>query len=670
MSSLGKRSKEAIESTLLEGMNPEQQEVIKHVDGPLLVVAVAGAGKTASLTRRVARLVAVEDIEPSRILAVTFSRKGADEMNERLRQLIGSTEARIGTFHSVALEIHREEFVDSGGAWVWQIDDKNRYRTILKETCGYKELDWKKSDITFLESYVSLCKSNMARPESEAAKAIAQKMYVSDPKPHKNPSMVVRAYFRAEEIRRERGLLTFDDMLFDVIELMRSNEDVRYRWASKWDYVLQDEAQDQNIAQLEMGEMMSRDHKNYMIVGDPAQCIFTWRGADPSKLLSFERDWGAKVILMNRNYRCGESIIETANNALNIMRPDTRLDVQMVCERKTESEVTSHIYKCLDTEASAVGDKILAMMEDGMEPRDFAILYRTNAQSRAPEEQMISRRIPYRIIKGFNFYDRKEIRALVSYLRLAEGRGDEEDMAKCINTPFRFLGKAFVDRMRDVSYKYRDEGGYDWSAVLDEVCRSAKIQSRQRSAAESWLSLVNSCRAAIRMGDNAPDGDERRRLALPCNLMNDIIRETKYLDFVQREEGEENTENSRVSNVREMVRAAERFRNTTELLDYIEKQINSSKRERGKKDPNKVTLCSLHASKGLEWPVVFLVGCAEGVLPHGRAEDPEEEKRLFYVGVTRARDHLHMSTPTNFGNKIGLEPSVFLQASGHQPKAG
>jgi len=658
-----------VEAKLLDGLNPEQEAVVKHDKGPLLVGAVAGAGKTHALVRRVGYLVAVRGVHPSRVLAVTFSKKGADEMQERLDALIGKSDARIGTFHSLAYEILRMEVP---AYREWKVDDRNRYRICLKDATGYKEMDWKAADVTVLEHFVSLCKCDMARPESDVAAAIAQGIYQKNPKAATNPRMMLEAYSRAEEIRRERQLLGFDDMLMEAVELLRDDNDLRHRWASKYDYVLQDEAQDQNLCQLLMGELLAQDHRNYMLVGDPAQTIYTWRGAKPEKLLGFEKTWEAHLITMNRNYRSGTEIIAAANLALEAMAPETKLDMEMVGERGAGGEISATEYSDLDEEGACIADQIRELLADGKQARDFAVLYRTNAQSRAPEEALISARIPYRIIGGASFYERKEVRDLLAYLRLAEGRGDLDDIGRAINSPFRFLGRAFLDRIRDAAKEtkvHKGKEGTSWSQVVRDVCRQAGIQRRQVYSAEDWATMIEDLKFRIDRAKNAEPETDTKAAGMPARVLEDIIRQTQYTEWLQKDEGEESTENSRVSNVREMVRAAGRFTSVADLLDYVDDTLAASKKQRREEgdNPNKVVLCSLHRAKGLEWPCVFLAGASENILPHGRCEDIEEERRLFYVGVTRARDRLAVSCVRNvaFGAKVlFVEPSRFIEEAG------
>lgn len=653
----------ALPPHMLSRLNPEQLDAVQSAHGPVLLAAVAGAGKTHALVSRIANLVA-NGVSPTRILAVTFSKKGADEMNERLSKVLGKDcGARVGTFHSLALQICKSEAADLTD---FTIDDKDRYHYCIKDAIGFRGMDWKQADVTIITSYIAFCKANGFRPHTQGAKDIAE-IYYRRHGFKANPRSLNEAYARTDLLAIERKLLTFDEMLLRAVELLR-DDSIRTRWASRWDFVMQDEAQDQNACQLDMGELLARDHRNYLLVGDSAQTIYTWRGAQPDKLLGFESRWGAKVIRMARNYRCGKLIIAVANKVLNAMNPATRLDMDMIAEAPFDGVIETAIHTNLDEEAQSITAKIQAHLASGMEPRDVVVLYRTNAQSRAPEEALIGARIPYRVLGATNFYERKEVKDLLAYLRLAEGRGDIEDVERCINAPFRFLGKAFVDKVRETAKAARaaakrNGGKISWPAIIRRVCDEQRVQYRQRQSAEDWADLIEEMQRTI--ANTSAQGDVER---MPARILENIVQATNYTAWLTKDEGEESPENSRVSNIREMIRAAGRFQTATELLNYVEQVIASSRKERqSDEEPNKVTLCSIHRSKGAEYPAVFVIGCAEGILPHAKCEDMEEERRLFYVAVTRAKKYLSVTTPTEIaiGTKVKMvEPSRFMAEGG------
>lgn len=672
------------ENEILETLNPEQREVVLHDKGPLLAVAVAGAGKTKTVVHRIAYLVAVRGVDPKKILAVTFSKKGADEMNERLVKLIGETEARVGTFHSLGLEILREEMTTT-----WTVDDRNRFAICLKDAVGYKELNIAKEvDITELQSFIGRCKASIARPGSDDAHAIAKHFFDG-----RGERLAMEAYQRAEELRRDRKLLTFDDMILDAAEMLKQDEvngddEVRARWSNRWDYVIQDEAQDQNLCQLVIGEKLAQDHRNYMLVGDPAQTIFSFRGARPDKLLGFEKTWGARVITMGKNYRCGDCIISTANQALDMMNAAERLPTAMEACRGVPGLITSVCHPNTELEASWIADRARTLHEDGkLAWADMVVLYRTHACSRAIEEAMLTARIPYVVLGGANFYERREVRALLAYLRLASGRGDGDDVERCINSPFRFLGRAFVERVVGAAQDaHRSGEELDWVAIVRKVAAQANIQARQKRSAEEWASMIHDaadaiagtvCIACKGSGDEGPGSEDTSRCVScggtgnigeksPADILRSIVRRTGYIQWLKDDEGDESVENDRASNVAALTETvAPRFQTTAELLNYIEetqRKVATERKNAGKDD--KVILTSCHRAKGLEWPVVFLAGVSQGQFPHAFAENIEEEKRLFYVGITRARDELHVSSTKIGVNGKAAGESSFLGAVG------
>jgi DNA helicase-2/ATP-dependent DNA helicase PcrA len=650
---------------ILEGLNPEQRAVVEHHEGALRVGAVAGAGKTNALVKRIAYLIAAHDVEPETILAVTFSTRAAKEMNVRLRGLgVDIRRCRIGTWHSLAWQIVREESEER-----WEVDSKNQYRTILKEVCGYKGMKWDRADITVLTQFVTRCKARAAAPQSEEARAIAGEMRESNPK-NAIPALLIEAYGRAELECRDRGLITFDDMLVDAARFLE-DETIRARWSSKWNYVLQDECQDENFAQQLIAEALARRHGNYMVVGDPAQAIYGFRGSDPKGLLTFGERWGATEIHMHRNYRSGPAILEAANAVLAAMPIETRLDMELTAERDdAPGEVRGSMYVDSEEESQAIAQEVLQNLSDGARWKDHAILYRTNAQSRTIEEAFLAERIPYVVVGGTSFYRRKEVRCLLGYLRVATARGDYDDVKRTLNAPFRFLGRKYLDRVKDAYDCGPVESG--WMDAVRDAAETSGVWAKQRAAAHSYAALVDGLQAAIRkaveVDDADPDAVMLRDDAKPAVLLREVLAETEYVKWLRRDEGAESAENDRVTNVRELIRAAEKFPTVAELLDYVDDQIRRSERAARENDgEDQVLLMTIHKSKGLEWPRVFLTGAIDGVLPHGKAEDPNEERRLFYVALTRARDAFRVTCPetATFKGRVGdCLPSRYCEEAG------
>lgn len=662
--------------TLLNGLNPEQAEVVLHHLGPLLCAAIAGSGKTTALVRRIAMLWIEYAVEPARVLALTFSKKAAEEMTHRLVALLPgevANEARVGTFHSLAFQFLREEMPD----WKrWQTDDRDRYRTVVKDVLGFKGMRWDSADLTVVEQFIGRCKASCALPGSPEAFERAEAFYKLNPCGQRMPALLAEAYERAEQERHARLLLTFDDMLLEMWWRLNESESVRARWAARWDFVMQDECQDENRVQREIAEMLARDHRNYMVVGDPAQSIYGFRGADPSGILTFAEAWGAKSVALHRNYRSGDRIIAAANGVLAAMDEGSTLGTTITPERGIPGNVAVSSFGDVDGEAEGVVTAIREMQADGRSWRDFVCLYRTNAQSRALEEQCLAARVPYVVIGGTNFYERKEVKDVLAYLRLAAGRGTFDDVRRSINSPFRFLGREFVAKVEEhASRVSAARESVSWTEIVRDLAQSTavRLQARQRESAWSWCDIVESMARRISEDranmERDPVGTathtERPR---PAALIDEMLMRTDYVKWLTRDEGAESPENNRVSNIRELVRASERFNTVDGLLDYIAETLEAAERaKQGEEGVDRVTLMSIHRSKGLEWPIVFLVGANEKLLPHGRAEDINEERRLAYVAMTRARDVLNVSfvSRASFGPKVvDLDVSRFVVEAG------
>lgn len=646
----------------LDGLNPEQVQVVEHQDGPCAVLALAGSGKTESLARRIARMVA-SGVDPKRILAITFSKKGADEMAARIAKKFEVSGARVGTWHSLCLQILRDDNTE-WASWTVEGDGPGTSpKMVLKDVLGWKGMDWKQADLAAVSGFIGRCKANLFAPDSSEAAALAQQIFGFQ------AGRALEAFWRYNDALAEKRLLTFDDFLVFAAAHLRSSEDVRARWAARWDYVVQDEAQDANLAQVTIAGLLAQDHRNYMVIGDCFQSIFGFRGSSPEYLANFADEWGARVIVLPRNYRSGRRIIEAANAIVShatvdgIDAPST-----MLGERDVDGDVRVLCAESLDDEAREVTARITASVAAG-ETRfaDHTVLFRTNAQSRAIEEALLAARVPYVVVGGVSFYERKEVRDLLAYLRLAAGTARLDDIKRSINTPFRFLGARFVEKVSD-AVDGRDLECVDWASIVDRVADGDRIQARQRASAHEWAGLVRGMRAAIEASAREDASDDVKREGRPAQLLEHVVRATRYIEYLNREEGGETTEDSAAANVREMVRVAERFSTASELLEYIDETIRSARTQRDDKQAGgeRVLLMSVHRSKGLEWPHVYVVGMNEMILPHAKG-DAQEERRLAYVAATRARDVLTLSYVRRIATRAGIrdaEPSRFLLDTG------
>lgn len=617
-------------------MNPEQLAVIRHERGPLACFAGAGSGKTRALVHRVARLTSL-GTPAERIFCVTFSQGGQKEMNVRLRKL--GVGACVQTWHAFCLRVLKEERTREGG---WEVDDKDRAKIHVKTAMGFRHEDWKGGDLTKVRRFISNCKANLLAPEDPETLKAATATFGRD------AQRAVRVYAISQGLIEDAGLLTFDDMLVYVARYFRADDEMRARWASRFDYVMQDEAQDANLAQVTIAEQLARESRNYMIVGDPGQAIFGFRGSKPEYLAGFPSAWeGATVVTMARNYRSGDEIVRVANEI--IRAGQHHLPEDMIAERGEAGKVRVVSCETLEDEGREFVDFVKGHLAAGGKASDVTVLYRLNAQSRAPEEALLKAQIPYVIVGGVNFYERKEVKDLLGYLRVAMGRDPERDaIRRCINSPFRFLGARFVERLMDaLSERYTVA---DLGAALRRTTAAERVQARQVQSAHDWLRMVEDVRA---MADSV--GAEGKPAHTASEILSHLVSRTGYVAWLEKEEGEESIESSHAANVRELVRVSTAFATVGEFLDFVERQLaESAKNKRRAGSADAVTLMTIHKSKGLEWPIVWVMGVNENVLPHAKG-DAEEERRLMYVAATRARDELVVSHVAQMALKTGVK---------------
>jgi len=568
------------------GMNPDQLDVIRHEGSPLAVYAGAGSGKTRALVHRVVRLVSHLGVPADRIFCVTFSRGGADEMAARVRQL-GVAGVEVKTWHAFCGRVLREENTEQGK---WEVGDKvePRAKNLVKQAGGYQYEKWTGMDLTKVRRMIGVCKANLWAPEDPETAILAKKEFgFAGPK-------AVRVYAKSQELIEDARLLTFDDMLVFVARLFRENEDVRASWAAKFDYVLQDEYQDSNAAQNTIAEMLSRDHRNYMVVGDPGQAIYKFRGSDPAYLTGFPEEWGSRVVTMAKNYRSGKQIVDVANAI--IREGAHRLPDDMTSERGVDGKVEVVSAETLDDEAAELVDFCKKHTLAGRSLADVTVLFRLNAQSRALEEALLREKMPYVLIGGINFYERKAVKDLLAYLRLAAGRDAEGDAFKrCINAPFRFLGAKFVERAMAVaaSGDASVDGVPIWTQVVSIAGAQAGIQERQKPSIAGWVSLIDHVTEMIR--DGVPTSETERRPATAAEVLQHVVNTTQYIAWLEKEEGEESIESSHAADVREMQRVASSFKTVGELLDFVELQVReSAKNKKSARGDKCLTMMSIH----------------------------------------------------------------------------
>jgi DNA helicase-2/ATP-dependent DNA helicase PcrA len=625
-------------------LNPEQRRAVEHGEGPLLVLAGAGSGKTRVLTARVAKLIREERERPERILAVTFTNKAAGVMRDRIADLLGE-EPRglwVGTFHSIAARLLRREgnILERGSNFtIYDEDDSIR---AIKRAMEEVDLDVQRWSPNLLRSRISDAKNALVSAEEYAASAFDLVA--------KATASVYPAY---ERILARSNAYDFDDLLVYATRLLEDVAEVGDRYSSRFRHVLVDEYQDTNHAQYRIVRRLAVEHGNICVVGDDDQSIYGWRGADIRNILDFERDFpGTEVVRLEENYRSTPSILEVANEVIsrNRDRKEKRLRT-----RRPPGEPVS-VVRVGDERAEAswvVGE--IEGPAGRVCPEDHVILYRTNAQSRPFEDALRRARIPYRIVGGVRFYERREIKDVLAYLQLAANAADEAAFARAVSWPRRGVGGVTLDRLRASAL----EGGVTLLAAAESATQIEGLPPAGGRALVDFAAGVNALA-------------ELAREATVEEVIRECIRSFGVVPALEREEDG----SDRIANVTELLAAAAAFdplevedtsADATDLELYLQSAALRADIDDYADDQPGVTLMTLHNAKGLEFPVVFLVGLEEGLFPLARAmetrEELEEERRLFYVGVTRAEDRLlvsHADRRWRHGSEMRADPSSFL----------
>lgn len=630
---------------LLDGLNTAQADAVQTTSGPLLILAGAGSGKTKTLTHRIAYLIAHENIWPNQILAVTFTNKAAKEMRERLGVLLGQDSSSrsfmpwMGTFHGICVRLLRVEGDAIGIARNFVIYDEDDRRGLIKQAMKQLSISDKEIKAQSASSAISTAKNEMTNPDEYSANAQA---------PYQKN--VAKIYKKYEDMRRTAGALDFDDLLLEVVRLFREVPAARQKWQSNFKHILIDEYQDTNAAQYAIVKSLVNDSRNICVVGDDWQSIYSWRGADFTNILNFERDFkGAKVIKLEQNYRSTGNILDAASNVItkNVQRTDKKLWTAA----GPGDPVQVHAVYDEAEEASLVAERISThVMMKARQFGDFAVLYRTNAQSYTLERAFLRFRVPYQIVGGVRFYDRKEIKDIIAYLRLIYQPNDRMSFSRIVNVPTRGVGETSLERF------------LAWQAVSGMDILSALINVEQTSTitARAKMALVN-------LGEKLRIAQAILETASPNEVIEKVLSLTGYRDYIS--DGTPQAE-EREANIGSLLSDAQNFASLQDFLEEV--ALMSSADADG--DGQKVTLMTLHAAKGLEFPVVFIVGMEEGILPHARVYEAgpaelEEERRLAYVGMTRARQELHLTyaqSRLQFGQRGYNPPSRFIADMGAQ----
>ena len=628
--------------SLLDGLNREQQQAVQHTEGPLLILAGAGSGKTKVLTVRIAYLLA-QGVNPYEILAITFTNKAAKEMKSRVEGLVGDVANRIwlSTFHSFCAKFLRFELDNFlGYNSNFTIYDTSDSQVVIKAALKALNLDDKYYPVGAMIGAISDAKNKL--------------MFASDYRRQARDfyqQKVADVYEYYERELRKNNALDFDDLLLVAVKLLQSNAAVLEKYSKRFRYVMIDEYQDTNHAQYLLAYLLSFHWKNIAVVGDADQSIYAWRGADIQNILDFEKDYpNCTSIKLEQNYRSTKIILDAANAVIdnNEGRPEKNLWTDKVEGAKIQHFTAQSEHE----EAAFIGDTIVKKHDiHGIPYGDMAILYRTNAQSRVLEEALIKRALPYTMVGGTKFYDRKEIKDVLAYLRVLYNPFDDLSLLRIINVPKRSIGATTVSKLQD----YARENGTSLFMTLTQLHLVDTIKGKTKEKLEEFGILIFTLVAEM---------DDKSVL----DILEAILDRTGYL--AQLEESTDPQDQARADNIGELLSVAKDFQDTNPtgtVEDFLEQVALVNDVDSFEQEESKVTLMTLHAAKGLEFPIVFLGGLEEGLFPHSRTlmnpEEIEEERRLAYVGITRAEKELYISnatTRTVFGRTSSYLPSRFI----------
>ncbi|MEN6523587.1 MAG: UvrD-helicase domain-containing protein [Anaerolineaceae bacterium] len=633
---------QSLPMTLLANLNPRQYEAVTTKSEQTLVLAGPGSGKTRVLTQRIAYLVQEKGVAPYQILAVTFTNKAAREMRSRVENLLNQQlqDIWLGTFHSICARLLRRETNALPYRPNFVIFDEGDQETLIKRSMREMNIDEKTFRPAGVLASISNAKNDLKLPQDYPSQSYRDEV-------------VKRVYERYQSLLVDNNALDFDDLLFVAVRLLRENPDICRRYASRFTHVLVDEFQDTNLAQYELLKFLSSHHKSIFVVGDEDQSIYRWRGADYRNVLRFEKDYpDCQKILLEQNYRSPQNVLDTARAVIN--RNPNRTPKHLFTDRGNGDTIT--LFEAVDdtSEAVYVVDTIQQLvMSKRANPADFAVMYRTNAQSRLLEEAFLREGMAYRLVGAQRFYGRREVKDCIAYLRLVNNPDDEVSLSRIVNVPTRGIGEKTV-----------------LSLLL--AARSAHISPGQvlldlgqnGDSSRFWSAL--SGRGAMLLADfGVLLGnwiEQKDKISLPA-LFDQILEDVVYQEYIQdnSDEGED-----RWGNVQELRKLAFEYQDRG-MTEFLENLALVSDQDTLPEAADAPTLLTLHAAKGLEFSQVFIIGLDEGILPHSRSkDDPEqmmEERRLFYVGITRAKDRLYLvraERRSQYGSFEFSEPSQFL----------
>jgi len=641
---------------LLTGLNPEQRRAVETTEGPLLIQAGAGSGKTKTLTHRVAYLIASKRATPFNILAVTFTNKAAREMRERVAGLLGeNAENRgfmpyMGTFHGICVRLLRQDGEAIGVPRSFVIFDESDRQATVKQISKELMVDEKAFPARLISSLISSAKNEMMSPAEYASAANSPAAEI-----------VSKVYPRYQKSLKDASALDFDDLINKTVEMLETQTELRKKWQQQFRYIMIDEYQDTNAAQYKLVNLLTNPDKNIAVVGDDWQSIYSWRGADFRNILKFEKDYSnCTVIKLEQNYRSTKNILDAAHAVIskNAQRSDKKL--------WTDAGDGLPVQLLQVGSERAEGESIIRRIRNGVDMgsrkyRDYAVLYRTNAQSRNIEEAFVHYGIPYRVVGGVRFYDRKEIKDVMAYLRLIFQPEDRVSFERVVNVPTRGVGAKSLQNF----FAWQQASGLRLLEALQQVGDCSELTPKARNALGELGDIIANLRI---VSEEATVG----------GLIDSLLRRIDYLHYL--DDGSLQAE-TRQENVKELLSVAREYQDEG-LAGFLEEVALVSDLDGADFASDAVTLMTLHAAKGLEFPVVFMTGLEESIFPHSRAlydaSEMEEERRLCYVGMTRARSELYMTYASSrllYGGLQHNPPSRFLseidgefQTNSYQPE--
>lgn len=626
---------------ILSGLNPEQQRAVLSTEGPLLIQAGAGSGKTKTLTQRIAYILAEGKANPYQILAVTFTNKAAREMRERLAYLLGQNAGDraflpfMGTFHGICVRLLRQDGAHIGVPTNFVIFDEGDRLAAVKQACKELMIDEKAYPPRQIAGVISNAKNELITAHNFVEVA-------------SNPlsRVVAQVFPRYEHILKEAGALDFDDLIAKTVRMFETSPELCAKWQAQFRYIMIDEYQDTNAAQYKLVKLLVNDDQNIAVVGDDWQSIYSWRGADFRNILRFEQDYkNAVVIKLEQNYRSTKHILEAAHGV--ITKNSKRSDKKLWTDSNDGLPVQIMQLPHERAEGEAIVRRVRHQIDSGARRyNDFAVLYRTNAQSRSLEETCLRYGMPYRIVGGQRFYDRKEVKDVLAYVRLLFQPEDRVSFERIVNVPGRALGAKSIETF----LRWSARENLTLHDALARVGECNDITPRARNALTEFNSLLVDLRQQL-------------DAVKPAELIDGLVRRVDYLAYLN--DGTPQGE-ARQENVKELLSVAEEYRDVG-LEGFLEEVALVGGVDDSHTDGQAITLMTLHAAKGLEFPVVFMPGLEESILPHSRAlydqSEMEEERRLCYVGMTRAREELYMSNCSSrmlYGAPQHNPPSRFL----------